>query len=175
MRIAVALALVLTIAAVWVYSSIQQHLDAPVNLQSQTFDDKGRFLWHVARGSNLNQINRQLHERQVLSHPRVMSAYATITGRTEIQAGSYLVAPADSARSLLSKFNRGDVVREQITFPEGWSFKQWRNHLAAQPQFSSIATMTVDELLLEAGIDVAHPEGWFFLDTYGLFVLDFFP
>ena len=172
MRVAIVLALVLAVAGIWVYSSIHQHLDAPVNLQSQTLDDKGRFLWLVARGNNLNQINRQLYQQQILSHSRVMSAYATFTGRTEIQAGSYLVAPTDSARSLLRKFNRGDVVREQITFPEGWSFKQWLSHIAAQPQFSSIATISVDQLLLEAGIDVAHPEGWFFPDTYSYSATD---
>lgn len=171
-RVATVFALLLVIASVWAYAAFQQHLDAPVDLQQQTLDNKGRFLWVVARGSNLNQINRQLHSQRLLSHPKIMSAYASITGRTEIQAGSYLIEPDDSARSLLRKFNRGDVVREQITFPEGWSFKQWLDHLSAQPQFAAIATMSVEQVLAEAGVEVAHPEGWFFPDTYSYSAAD---
>ena len=95
-----------------------------------------------------------------------MARYAKFSGRAAIQAGSYWIEPADSAKSLLDKFNRGEVVQYQITFPEGWSFKQWLAELQRVPQFDGIADVTVDQLLAEADIELANPEGWFFPDTY---------
>ncbi|MBT4831856.1 MAG: endolytic transglycosylase MltG [Porticoccaceae bacterium] len=165
-RIAGLFAVLLVIGALWLFSSVQSHLDAPVDLHQQSLDKQGQLIWTVPRGSNLGQINRQLFAREILSHPKIMSAYAKLTDRTSIQAGSYWISAEDSARTLLDKFNRGEVIRYQITFPEGWSFKQWLGHLATQPQFAEVTESTVAQLLSAADIDVDHPEGWFFPDTY---------
>ena len=146
-----------------VYGFIAQHMDNTVNLGAS---QQERVVWAIAKGSNLSQVNRQLSVEGIISNPKVMSAYATLFSQTEIQAGDYWITPEDTARSLLAKFNSGDVVRRSITFPEGWSFKQWLTHLSSIDQFQSSDSVELGYLLKMAGIEVANPEGWLFPDTY---------
>ncbi len=73
---------------------------------------------------------------------------------------------------LLDRFNRGDVVRYQITFPEGWTFRQWLSHLASVEQFAEIAELSGEQVMAAAGINQAHPEGWLFPDTYSYTLSD---
>ncbi len=156
-------------AAAWfgLQSFVTHHMDMPVNLASQsTLEADNRLLWVVHSGSNLSQVNRQLYEQSIVSRPKLMARYAKLNKRAGIQAGSYWITRQDSARTLLDKFNRGEVIEHQITFPEGWSFKQWLAHLNSSLEFSGDPEQSAAEMLAEAGIELEHPEGWFFPDTY---------
>ena len=164
LRLLIIFLLLLTVAGAGLYVYAQYHMEQTVVLAQE--GDNPKRLWTINRGSNLSQVNRQLHAEGILSGPVLMARYAKFSGRAAIQAGSYWIEPADSAKSLLDKFNRGEVVQYQITFPEGWSFKQWLAELQRVPQFDGIADVTVDQLLAEADIELANPEGWFFPDTY---------
>ncbi|MDC0172329.1 endolytic transglycosylase MltG [Gammaproteobacteria bacterium] len=147
----------------WVYSFVAQHMDEPVNLPAL---NQERVVWSIPKGSNLRQVNKLLAVEKIISNAKVMSAYATLFSKTEIQAGDYWITEEDTARSLLLKFNSGDVVRRSITFPEGWSFKQWLTHLSNIDQFQFSGTVGSEQLLEMAGMEVANPEGWLFPDTY---------
>ena len=137
-------------------------LKEPVKLpQGQT-----SLIWQVEKGSSLSQVNRRLHKAEVLSHPKLLSLYARISGRTAIQAGHYQVEQGDNALQLLQKFNQGAVISYQITFPEGWNFQQWIAELATVEQFSEISALSQRQLMAAAKMDKAHPEGWLFPDTY---------
>ena len=147
----------------WVYGFVAQHMNDPVNL---TASNQERVVWTIPKGSNLRQVNRLLSVEEIIFNPKVMSAYATLFSQTEIQAGDYWITEEDTAKSLLLKFNSGDVVRRSITFPEGWSFKQWLSHLSSIDQFQFSDSDESDQLLKMAGMKVANPEGWLFPDTY---------
>ena len=123
-------------------------------------------VWQVDRGSSLTQINRQLHQRDILSHPKLLSFYARITGDTAIQAGHYQIEQGESALGLLAKFNQGTVISYQITFPEGWNFQQWIAQLATVEQFAEIGQLSHEQIMTGANINQPHPEGWLFPDTY---------
>ena len=123
-------------------------------------------VWQVDKGSSLTQVNRQLHKREMLSHPKLLSLYARVSGRTAIQAGHYKIEPGETALQLLEKFNRGAVISYQITFPEGWNFQQWITQLATVEQFAKIGELSQGQIMAAANIDKAHPEGWLFPDTY---------
>ena len=141
-------------------------LDRPVVLQSLQLDEEGRMLWSIERGSHLSKVNRQLHELHIISYPRWLTLWAMVSDKQVIQAGEYWIEPEDTPRTLLSKFNRGEVVRYKITFPEGWNFNQWLQHLAEIPQFSQSIPVETSALLKSLDTDISHPEGWFFPDTY---------
>jgi UPF0755 protein len=123
-------------------------------------------VWQIDRGSSLTEVNRQLHQRELLSHPKLLSLYARMTGDTAIQAGHYQIAEGETALQLLAKFNLGAVISYQITFPEGWSFRQWITQLATVEQFSDVSQLSQEQLMTAANINQAHPEGWLFPDTY---------
>ncbi|MEZ7859384.1 MAG: UPF0755 protein [Parasphingorhabdus sp.] len=153
--------LLLTMTAVVLLLLVQKRLEAPVNLGAEVSR-----VWTVKKGSSLSSVNRQLFAEQIVSHPRLLALYGRLEGRASIQSGSYRILATDNIKTLLAKLNSGDVILHRITFPEGWSFKQWLNHLAKVEQFSSIEDMDLAAMLLAAGIELDHPEGWFFPDTY---------
>lgn len=161
LRLTALCVLLLTMAGGALLIVVQQRLEAPVNLGADTSR-----VWTVKKGSSLSGVNRQLYSEQILSHPRLLTLYGRLEDRASIQSGSYLILATDNIKTLLAKLNRGDVILHRITFPEGWSFKQWLNHLSKVEQFSGITDIDVSAMLLAAGIELDHPEGWFFPDTY---------
>ena len=54
------------------------------------------------------------------------------------------------------------VVTYKITFPEGWTFAQWINHLSQIVQFAEIKSMATADIINMLDIQINHPEGWFF-------------
>ena len=161
LRLAIFCVLVITMAGFWLLSFAHQHLDRPVVLTQDR-----SMVWTVDKGSSLSRVTRQLYKQNIISHPRVLTIYGRLADRIAIQAGSYRIEPSDTARTLLDKFHNGDVILHQITFPEGWSFAQWLAHLAKVKQFSQSAAAGREAILEAAGLELAHPEGWFFPDTY---------
>lgn len=137
-------------------------LEKPIELPS----GQSSMVWQIDRGSSLTEVNRQLHQRQILSHPKLLSLYARITGDTAIQAGHYQIAQGETALQLMAKFNQGAVISYQITFPEGWSFRQWITQLATIEQFSEVSQLSQSRLMSAANINQDHPEGLLFPDTY---------
>jgi UPF0755 protein len=125
-----------------------------------------RYQWPIKRGSSLSQVVRQLGEAGVIKSPLALKIYAKIVAKTTIQTGSYWLETSDSALTLLDKFNRGEVIIKRLTFPEGWNFSQWRQHLEGVPQFADSRHLSDVQLLQTLGLDISHPEGWFFPDTY---------
>jgi UPF0755 protein len=125
-----------------------------------------RYQWPIKRGSSLSQVVRQLGEAGVIKSPLALKIYAKIVAKTTIQTGSYWLETSDSALTLLDKFNRGEVIVKRLTFPEGWNFSQWRQHLEGVPQFADSRHLSDVQLLQTLGLDISHPEGWFFPDTY---------
>ncbi len=167
LRLVVFCALVITTPGFWLLDFAHQHLDRSVVLGQES-----SMVWTIDKGTSISRVTRQLYNNKIISHPRVLSIYAKLADRTSIQAGSYRIETSDSARTLLDKFNRGDVILHQITFPEGWSFKQWLAHLAKVEQFAKNANADTATILEAAGLELEHPEGWFFPDTYSYSATD---
>ena len=162
-RVSISMLFIILLAGGWLYYFIAQHMDDPANLARSNQES---VVWTIVKGSNLSHVNRQLFSEGIIGNARIMSAYATFLGQTEIQAGDYWITGDDTARSLLLKFNLGKVVRRSITFPEGWSFKQWLSHLSGVEQFENAVSDDYSQILLMAQVDVVNPEGWLFPDTY---------
>jgi UPF0755 protein len=142
-------------------------LDRPIALsESQPLDNRGRLLWSIESGSSLSRVSKELYQLNIIPYPRLLTLWAMLFDKVSIQAGEYWIEPEDTALTLLRKFNRGQIVRYKITFPEGWNFDQWLRYLAEIPQFSQMASMEHKSILQALEIDIEHPEGWFFPDTY---------
>lgn len=144
----------LSLCALGGYWAINRYLDTPMEL---TTDDEAVL---VPRGSNLTQVTRSLTDRGLLTSPGLLTGYAKITGQGDILAGDYLLEAGTTPRELLAKLRQGAVVQYQITFPEGLNFQQWLELLAAHNKLDGTPEFEAREL------DLDHPEGWFFPDTY---------
>jgi UPF0755 protein len=84
-----------------------------------------------------------------------------------IRAGLYQLADPITLRQLLDRLTRGDVTLRDITFIEGWTFRQLRAALARSPDLRQDSAALDDRALLERiGATETHPEGLFAPDTY---------
>lgn len=85
----------------------------------------------------------------------------------QIKAGGYQAINGDSPWLLLERLARGDMSQRQLTFVEGWTFRQIRAALREHPDIKQTLGDISDEALMERlGADIKQPEGMFFPDTY---------
>ncbi|ANN77678.1 endolytic transglycosylase MltG [Bordetella flabilis] len=93
---------------------------------------------------------------------------ARLSGRDKlIKAGGYQAIQGDTPWLLLERLARGDMTQRQITFVEGWTFKQIRQALRENPDIKqTLGDVGEAELLRRLGADAPSMEGLIFPDTY---------
>lgn len=96
----------------------------------------------------------RLHWRLNKAHERLFS-------------GEYPLSPGMPVREMLGLWQRHEVVQHNLTLVEGWTFRQLRTALAAQPKLvQSLEGLTDEAVMQRLGYPGLHPEGRFFPDTY---------
>jgi len=85
----------------------------------------------------------------------------------QIKAGSYELTQSPTPLQLLEKLTRGDVTQAEVKLIEGWTFRQMRAALDADPYLRH-DTAGLDEgaVLARIGAQETNAEGLFFPDTY---------
>ena len=124
----------------------------------------------VKSGAGVEKIIKRLSEDKVITVPEeILRIYALVTRfRGTLKAGEYDLSETRTPIEVLALFRSGKVLVRRITFIEGWTFAEWRNHLKKSPFITHILGDTEDEKLMLgiAGKPDLAPEGWFFPDTY---------
>jgi UPF0755 protein len=68
---------------------------------------------------------------------------------------------------VIDRLRRGETLKEKLTIVEGWTFREMRAALAAQPLLRrDSAAMSDAQVLAAVAAGEAHPEGLFAPDTY---------
>ncbi|HEX9473962.1 MAG TPA: endolytic transglycosylase MltG [Steroidobacteraceae bacterium] len=122
----------------------------------------------VHPGASLRAVLGELARVGAVPHPRRVEWELRLHGESlRALAGSYELAPGETVRQILAQLNAGQVVLEQLTIVEGWTFAQLRQ------AFDASSTLTHEWRGLEDGKLMAAlgqagvaPEGRFFPDTY---------
>lgn len=84
-----------------------------------------------------------------------------------IRAGSYEIGPGTTPRHLLDKMVRGDETLETLRFIDGWTFRQVRAAMAAEPYLKQTLQALDDEQVAKLlGLPGGVVEGHVFPDTY---------
>jgi UPF0755 protein len=122
----------------------------------------------IEPGTPVREIVRLWHQAGVQTRPELLYQWFRWSGDAKrIRAGSYLIAPGATPRSLLDKMVRGDEELESVHIIDGWTVKQMRASLAAAPGLKqTTAGMTDDQLMAAIGAPDEKAEGRFFPDTY---------
>ena len=122
----------------------------------------------IEPGTPVREIVRLWHEAGVEDPPELIYQWFRWSGDARrIRAGSYLVSPGATPRTLLEKMVRGDEELESVHIIDGWTIKQMRAALAAAPGLKqTTAGMTDDQLMAAIGAPGTRAEGRFFPDTY---------
>jgi len=140
--------------------ALNSYLDTPLSLASPE-------QIVVPPGANLTRISKLLAEAEILELPQLLTLYGRLMEKTAIKVGEYNLSVGITPRQLLDLLNSGQVIQYQLTFPEGLNFKEWLALLASQPKLNkTLSGLSGEPLLKELGLEIIHPEGWFFPDTY---------
>src|SRR5258708_16762094 len=122
----------------------------------------------VHPGASLRAVLGELARVGAVPHPRRVEWELRLHGESlRALAGSYELAPGETVRQILAQLNAGQVVLEQLTIVEGWTFAQLRQ------AFDASSTLTHEwggledgKLMAALGPAGVAPEGRFFPDTY---------
>jgi UPF0755 protein len=119
-------------------------------------------------GDSLRRVAQRLAGQGLLDHPAAFVLLGRFLGKAaDIKAGSYSLETAASPGALLEKITRGETLLGKVTVIEGWTFRQMRQALAANPRLRQDTRGWNDQAVLAAvGASETHPEGLFFPDTY---------
>ena len=145
-------------AAAWLWGYANRPL--PVQVPTDFVVESGSF----ASAAN------QLHKQGIIDDVQQFTLMARVQlADKRIKAGSYEISEATSAQQLLKKLTAGDVSMVAVKIIEGWSWRQLKTALAANPDLVHDATgLNEAELAAALRLPVASVEGQFFPDTYYL-------
>ena len=122
----------------------------------------------VHPGASLRAVLSELARVGAVRHPRLVEWDLRIHGQSlRALAGRYELAPGETVRQILDQLNAGQVVLEQLTIVEGWTFAQLRQTFDASSALTHEWRKLEDGKLMAAlGQPGVAPEGRFFPDTY---------
>ena len=126
------------------------------------------FVFDLKQGHSLKGTARELQQAGLLEQDWPFVWMVRLLGKsTQLKAGNYVLEHPVSTLELLEIISQGKVSQRQASVIEGWTFKQFRDALNANPDIShDTATLTDAEILQRIGASENHPEGLFFPDTY---------
>lgn len=126
------------------------------------------FEFELKQGDNLKGMVRDLHRIGLLEQDWAFFWLARVLGKAgQIKAGYYALDHTVTPMELLSMFSKGEVIQRKLSVIEGWTFRQFRDALNANPDLKHFTIdMTDTEILQQIGATETHPEGLFFPDTY---------
>lgn len=161
LRVFVTLLLVLSAALAWAWQDYQAFTARPIVVNKPLVID-------VEKGSSFNRIISQIDYQTSRIDPTWFKLLARQEGlTTKLKAGEYKLQVGLTPKDFLVLLSRGARLQHSITFPEGWTFKQLLQALAADTHLKhSLAELSTSDILQRIGSDYTHPEGIFFPDTY---------
>lgn len=128
----------------------------------------GEYLLEVPPGATPGGMLNQLQAEKILDDAFWLRQYWRFNlADTSLHSGEYRLSSGMTAQKLLDLWRRAEVVQYSVTLIEGWNFRQLRAALAQQEKLQQTLAGLTDAQVMEAvGWPQAHPEGWFFPDTY---------
>lgn len=123
--------------------------------------------FNVKKGESLYAVAKNLKKHGLLQQPLIWRIYARFLDQAPIHAGEYQWQNSLTPIELLNLFQEGKVVHYRVTLVEGSTYKDFIATLHAQPKLQSLLTDVSPQAVLQAlKMEEAHPEGWFYPDTY---------
>lgn len=157
-----AVLLVMVVAAAAACGAAWLWVNQPLQIGADRID------FVIDPGSSPRGVARSVNAAGVVLWEDGFVWMARLSGRDKlIKAGGYQAIKGDTPWLLLERLARGDVNQRQVTFVEGWTFKQIRQALRENPDVKqTLGDMDDADLLRRLGSDASSMEGLIFPDTY---------
>ena len=121
----------------------------------------------ISTGDTLSKLSYQLEKDNILTHPRWLILYARFSKQAGLEAGEYKLPEQVTPKLLLQTLGSGEVINYSVTLVEGKTFKEFIRVLSEQKQLEHrLTNKNFDEIIEFLQLDIDHPEGWFYPDTY---------
>lgn len=126
------------------------------------------FEFTLKQGSSLKSVAREMKQAGLLKQDWTFVWLGRLHGSSgQLKAGQYSLDRDVSPMELLQIITKGEVIQSQASIIEGWTFRQLRAALNANPDIvHDTLNLTDAEILQRIGAMESHPEGLFFPDTY---------
>jgi UPF0755 protein len=123
---------------------------------------------NVTPGTHLRSLSAMLQREGVIGNAQAFWLLGRVLGKAgTLKVGLYVIDRPLTPLELYAKIQRGEVSLASVKFIEGWSWREVRAVLAAQPLLKhDSAGMSDAELMQAIGAVESHPEGLLFPDTY---------
>lgn len=123
---------------------------------------------NVTPGMHLRSLSVMLAREGVVGNASLFWLLGRVTGQgTKLKVGVYTLDRPLTPLELYGKIERGEVSQAIVQFIEGWSWREVRAALAAQPLLKHDSANLDEAALLRAiGAGEPHVEGLLFPDTY---------
>lgn len=123
----------------------------------KSFSFKEEALFTIEKGEGSKEIAFNLEKEKMIWWDQLFRAYVLVRSTSDkLQAGTYRISPSMSILALAEKFTSGDVAKETITIPEGFTSEQIWGKLQVLPGYGN-----QDDLAA-----LKEFEGMLFPDTY---------
>ena len=122
----------------------------------------------VEQGASVRTVLGRLESQGIVHNARAVLWYLRLLAeRPSVQAGTYEIPPHASPEQIVTMFEEGRVLLEQLTVVEGATFADFLELLAHEPDVThSLNGKTPAQVMAALGHAGENPEGRFFPDTY---------
>lgn len=133
-------------------------------------------VFSIQKGEGDEEISINLEKQGIIKNQYFFRGY--VLGRgwfSKLQAGKYALSPAMNLPEIVNKFIKGDVIKIEITIPEGFTMAQIEQEINAKCETQNtnlelksqnLSFYKKDYKFLEDAPDTAGLEGYLFPDTY---------
>jgi UPF0755 protein len=122
----------------------------------------------VQQGASVRAVLAGLEGEGVVHDARAVLWYLRLLGEhPSVQAGTYEIPPHASPEQIITMFEEGRVLLEQLTVVEGSTFADFLELLAHEPDVThTLSGRSAAQVMDALGHHGESPEGRFFPDTY---------
>ena len=90
-------------------------------------------LFSIEKGQGLFQIAKNLEEEGLIKNRYFFDFYVLIKGaQRKLQAGYYELSPSMAISQIAKKIISGDIAKQRVTIPEGWTKSQIEERLGVK-------------------------------------------
>lgn len=168
----IALLLILSLGAgagFYFWEDYQRFLTTPINLSAfESASNADSVVLEVPRGEGLRTLASRLQSEGLIRNAHYLIALAYSRRQADqIKAGEYGLTPEMTPVALLDELVTGRSIQYPVTLIEGRTFRDALASIASAPGIvHELDGLTDAEILARLDLDIDHPEGWFFPDTY---------
>jgi UPF0755 protein len=126
------------------------------------------FAFSLNQGASLKSAARQFQQSGLIPSDQAFVLLARVLGKSgQIKAGNYELESSVSMLGLLDMLVKGQVSQGEIGIIEGWTFREFRAAMQADPGLRhDSASLSEEEIMQRIGASEKQAEGLFFPDTY---------